>query len=101
MPMFGRAVWRQARMIMVTLRLTEVVIAHAVQEDHQHGPRNEEQDGRREWIDQHADPQPGIPCWKPGIPCWKPGNGLREWMFAEMFNTDRFEKHDHRAQPGK
>ena len=51
----GRTVRRKTLVIVVALGLAIVVVAHAVEEDHQHRPCHKEQDGRRERVDQHAD----------------------------------------------
>ena len=60
-----RAVRRQTHMVMIACGLTVVVIANAVDEDHQHRPCHKEQDRGRERVDQHTDPQPCVTGWHP------------------------------------
>ena len=62
----GCAMRRQTRVIVIASGLTKVMIANAVDEDHQHCPRHEEQNRGRERIDQHADLQPGLASRQPG-----------------------------------
>jgi hypothetical protein len=51
-PMFfdGRTVRGKPFVVMIAFRLSVVVIAHAIQEDHQHSPRDEEQDRSSERV---------------------------------------------------
>ena len=49
-------VGRQAGQVVITRWLSVVVVAHAVDEDHQHGPGHEEQGHGRKGIDEHPEP---------------------------------------------
>ena len=81
-------------MIVIASRLTIVMIANAVDEDHQHCPADEEQNRGRERIDQHADLQPRLTRRDPIDRGGK-------WMFAKMLDLDRVPKNNHGSQPGE
>ena len=82
----------QAGIIVIALRLSIVVITHAVKEDHQNGPSHEEQDHRAERINLHTDLQPGIHRWNPIYRRTERG-------FSKIRRADGAHKNDHRTQP--
>ena len=59
------AMRRQTCLIMIASRLTKVVVANGVDEDHQDRPGDEEEHHRRQVINGHTHFQPGVPDWQP------------------------------------
>ena len=62
---YSRAVRRQAGQIMVTFRLTKIMVANAVNEYRQHRPGHKEQYHCREWVNTHPHLQPSRPGRQP------------------------------------
>src|SRR5215211_1612877 len=89
-----RTMRRQTLLVVITWRLAEVMIANAVEEDHQHRPCHEEEHGSRQGIDQHTNPEPRIACRQPR------NRGFKR-MLAEVFHAERAHEDDHAAKPGK
>ncbi len=81
-------------MVVIALGLSIVVIADAIDKDHQHGPCNEEQCHSRQRVHKYTDPEPGIPQRKPIDRRFK-------WVFAQMRHTQCAYKYDHAPKPGK
>ena len=84
--------WRQSLVIVIAFGLSVVVIANAVDKDHQHSPRNEKQSHGGEWIYQYTDPEPGIPQGQPI-------DGRFKRVFSQVFYTQCAQKHDHTPKP--
>ena len=62
----GRSMRRKAGVVMITFRLTKVVIPNTLEEDHKDRPCYKEQDSCSGWINKYANAEPGITGRQPG-----------------------------------
>ena len=90
------AMWREAGMVIIAFGLAKVVIADAVDKDHQHRPSNEEQGQGRKRIDEHADLQRA--CTE-GQPINRGSENVLTLPKVIRCNGRKDDEHAH--QPGK
>ena len=84
---------RKTGNVMVTLRLAEVVVADAVDENHQHSPGHEEQGDGRERVDENTNLEESLTQRQPV-------NHRFKGMFSQVFFLQGLPEDEHRAKPG-
>ncbi len=89
----GCPVRRQAGLVGFALGLSEVVITHAVDKDHQHGPGHEEQRHGAHRVDHHPHLEPLV---RHRQPVERDVNGI----FRQVVLPNHPEEDNHTAQPG-